>query len=198
MCRLAMMNKAGAQWVDEQIGLDEFFYYLQLRLGGHGNGYAMVKDGKCVKLIKGQNLKCHSIARDARKTDFDWLIFHTRLASCGNRSDLNCHPFIKARTGDLLAANGTEWAIAQYNRETRRDMTDTQSVLMYYCTDEDFIADLKTLTAVYVGLHNGKMFAIRNKGELWKAQKGKAVVLASEFPMNWLEDCRPCKEWYER
>lgn len=197
MCRLALMNKDGARWIEKEIGLAEYLGYLEQRLGGHGNGYALVKGGKCIKLIKGTHLKTSSIARDALKSDYDWLVFHTRLASCGSRTDMNCHPFIKARTGDLLAANGTEWELTWYNHKTGRDMTDTQSVLMYYVTDDDFMADLKTLTAVYIGLHDRKMFAIRNRGQLEIIKRGRATVLASEFPWPIKAMAKPCREWHE-
>ena len=110
---------------------------------------------------------------------------------------MNCHPFIKARTGDVLCANGTEHELAAYNRLNNRDMTDTQSVLMYYARDDHFIHDLKTLTAVYVGLHDGKMFAVRNYGQLEILKHRGAIVLASEFPMNLTQNIKPCKEWYE-
>ena len=46
MCRLSLMNKRGAELLEREIGLDTFFYYLQYRMGGHGNGYALIKGGK--------------------------------------------------------------------------------------------------------------------------------------------------------
>ena len=67
MCRLALMNKAGADFIEKTYGLTAFLTYLESRLGGHGNGYALIKDGKCVDLRKGVNLTNRTIVKAVKK-----------------------------------------------------------------------------------------------------------------------------------
>ena len=50
------MNKEGEKQIDMQYGLDKYLKYLEKQLGGHGNGYALMKDGKVIKFEKGVNL----------------------------------------------------------------------------------------------------------------------------------------------
>lgn len=97
MCRLVLMNKEGEKQLDNQYGLDKYFKYLEKQLGGHGNGFALMKKGKIIKIDKGINLDVRDIANTIKNTDYDWAIFHTRLASVGEKSDKNCHPFKRRR-----------------------------------------------------------------------------------------------------
>ena len=69
-------------------------------------GFALLKNKKIIKIEKGVKLDVRDIAQILRKTDYDWALFHTRLASIGTISDENCHPFV--RNNMLLAMNGTE------------------------------------------------------------------------------------------
>ena len=81
MCRLVLMNKEGEKQIDMQYGLDKYLKYLEKQLGGHGNGYALMKDGKVIKFEKGVNLDVRDIAKTFKKTNYDWALFHTRLAT---------------------------------------------------------------------------------------------------------------------
>ena len=90
MCRVLLMNKQGEKEIENIYGLDKYLKYLEKQMGGHGNGFALMKDGKVTKLEKGVNLDVRDIANVFRKTDYDWAIFHTRLASIGTISDSNC------------------------------------------------------------------------------------------------------------
>ena len=58
-------------------------------------GVALLKDNKIIKIEKGVKLDVRDIAQLLRKTDYDWALFHTRLASIGTISDENCHPFVR-------------------------------------------------------------------------------------------------------
>lgn len=183
MCRLALMNKKGLETIEESYGLRKFLDFLERSMGGHGNGYALVKNGEMLDLRKGVALKNSAIAKAALKTDCDWFIYHTRLASCGTIRDSNCHPFQNPFNGDILAANGTESDLVEYNRQRGLNRTDTETLLMDFLRDDNFLADCRISRSTLIGIHKGKAFAVRNQGSLKRLQLGKdAVVLASQFP----------------
>lgn len=48
-------------------------------------GFALLKSGKVIKVEKGVNLDVRDIARILKKTNYDWALFHTRLASVRNK-----------------------------------------------------------------------------------------------------------------
>ena len=53
MCRLALLNKKGIEYVGKEYGLKRFFEYIIHQLGGHGNGYALIsKKGTVVRARK--------------------------------------------------------------------------------------------------------------------------------------------------
>ena len=68
-----------------------------------------MKNKKIIKVEKGVNLDVRNIAKILRNTDYDWALFHTRLASMGNICDQNCHPF--RRKDVVMAMNGTEKSV---------------------------------------------------------------------------------------
>lgn len=198
MCRLALMNKPGVQIMQRLYGLDNFLSYLERQMGGHGNGYALIKDGECIDLRKGVALKTRQIASTALKTDFDWFIFHTRLASCGTIADRNCHPFQNPSTGDILAANGTESDLSYYNKMNNLDRTDTETLLLDFLNEGNFLYDLKVSRSTLIGAHKGKVFAVRNQGSLMKLGfTNDVVVLASAFPKEIGVLAYPCASYFE-
>ncbi len=81
MCRVLLMNKKGEREIERIYGLDKYLKYLERQLGGHGNGFALLKDNKLIKFEKGVNLDVRDIANSIRKTNYDWCLFHTRFAS---------------------------------------------------------------------------------------------------------------------
>lgn len=183
MCRLLLTNKLGVQHIKEKYGLKELFNHLEKSSGGFGNGFALVKDKKVVFLKKGVYLTNDEIAKIVDKMDYDWLLYHTRIASMGSVCDANCHPF---RQGNLvLAMNGTE--------------TDFKGVAnLFNTTDTEAIAKIITrfrlpirkvltkLTGTYVGFINGVAFAVSNSEgyknlEIVKNDDG-ALIFASELP----------------
>lgn len=44
-------------------------------------GFALLKNRKVIKVEKGVNLDVRDIARVLKKNNYDWALFHTRLAS---------------------------------------------------------------------------------------------------------------------
>ena len=73
-------------------------------------GFALMKNKKLIKFEKGVNLDVREIAKILKNTDYDWALFHTRLASIGEKCDENCHPF--KRGNMVMAMNGTERSVS--------------------------------------------------------------------------------------
>ena len=55
MCRVLLMNKQAEKEIEKTYGLDRYLKYLEKQMGGHGNGFALMKKGKIIKLEKGVN-----------------------------------------------------------------------------------------------------------------------------------------------
>ena len=49
MCRVLLMNKKGENEIERIYGLDKYLKYLENQLGGHGNGFALLKNNKLIK-----------------------------------------------------------------------------------------------------------------------------------------------------
>src|SRR5690606_14948652 len=126
MCRLALINKEGINYIESNYGLTEFFNYLEASQGGDGNGYSIILNNGKTRIKKGVILDNAEITADILKDyqHIKWLLYHTRLASMGNISNENCHPF---RCGNnILMMNGTERGIKAFVRENK---TDTETIL---------------------------------------------------------------------
>ena len=61
MCRVLLMNKQGEKEIEKTYGLDKYLKYLEKQMGGHGNGFALMKNGKIIKLEKGVNLEKNAV-----------------------------------------------------------------------------------------------------------------------------------------
>ena len=88
-------------------------------------GFALMKNKKLIKFEKGVNLDVREIAKILKNTDYDWALFHTRLASIGEKCDKNCHPF--KRGNMVMAMNGTERSVSFLSKIN--DITDTEAIL---------------------------------------------------------------------
>ena len=197
MCRVVLMNKQGEKEIEKEYGLANYMEYLEEQLGGHGNGFALLKDNKVIKLEKGINLDVRDIANTIKKTKYDWCVFHTRLATIGERSDKNCHPF---RRGDfILAMNGTENSVSFVSKIM--DMTDTEAILDVITRYNLKLATLKNFNSIFMGFHKGKPFVVANntsKIRVLKNNKTKAIVFASTFPADFknnIFDTTECFLW---
>lgn len=176
MCRLALINNFGIKHIEDLYGLKELFDYLENQLGGHGNGYCIIyKDGS-YKVDKGVKLNNYTIAEIILKNinNIKWIIYHTRLASVGNISDRNCHPFVN--NGDVLAMNGTE---INY-KVIDKNLTDTENILL---SSNNIITDTRKYKSVFLGYKDGKVFANKNCGSLkYIPCKNGGKIFASSFP----------------
>lgn len=198
MCRVLLMNKQGEKEIDKIYGLDKYLKYLEKQLGGHGNGFALMKNSKVKKLEKGVNLDVRDIANVLRKTDYDWAVFHTRLASVGSQSDENCHPFKRGDT--ILAMNGTERTVEFLS--TAIDITDTEAILETMSKYNLGLAALRNFSSIFMGFCKGKPFVVADNTsniKVLKNNKTKALVFASSFPSkfkNNIYEATECFTWY--
>ena len=179
MCRVLLMNKQGEEEIEKNYGLDRYLRFLEKQLGGHGNGFSLLKNGKVISLKKGVNLDVRDIANAFRKTDYDWALFHTRLASVGTISDKNCHPF---RNGNIvLAMNGTEKSVDFLSNTL--DITDTEAILDILCKYHLELPALKKLNSIFMGFYNGNPFVVADNVLNIKVYRNKkALAFASDFP----------------
>lgn len=182
MCRLAMMDNNGIRYIEKKYGLENLFNYLEMQLGGHGNGICFIyKDGSYF-IRKGVNLSNEDIAEEVLRKikHLKWIIYHTRLASVGNINDRNCHPFND--NGRVLAMNGTERNYVVVNKK----LTDTENILL---STDNITEDTRERRSVFLGYENGRVFANRNSGSLeYMTCENGGMVFASTFP----------KEYYTR
>ena len=196
MCRVLLMNKQGEKEIENIYGLDKYLKYLEKQMGGHGNGFALMKDGKVTKLEKGVNLDVRDIANVFRKTDYDWAIFHTRLASIGTISDSNCHPFMRGET--VVAMNGTESSVGFLAKT--KGITDTEAILETMEKYHLSLAALKNFSSIFVGFYKHKPFVVADNTlriKILKKKNSSAVVFASSFPKKFKNIYEPktCFTW---
>jgi len=175
------MNKNGEREIERSYGLTNFLSYLEQSFGGHGNGVSLLRDGKVVCLQKGVNLTVKEISNIIRKKNYDWCIFHTRLASVGSKSDKNCHPFMIGT--EVMAMNGTERTEKLLTKV--KDITDTEAILSVKEKFNLEIPALKHLSSIFVGFSKGKPYIVANNThniKLLYKKKENTIIFASEFP----------------
>lgn len=181
MCRVVLMNKQGEKEIEKIYGLERYLKYLEKQLGGHGNGYSLLKNNKVIKLEKGVNLDVRDIAKTLRNTNYDWALFHTRLASIGRMCDENCHPFKRKNT--ILAMNGTEHSVSFLSKVT--EITDTEAILETMSKYKLGLAALRNFSSIFMGFYNGKPFVVADNTmniKILNNKHTKAIVFASSFP----------------
>lgn len=187
MCRLVLMNKQGEEIINKRYGLYKYLKYLEKSYGGHGNGYIAVKNKKIVSYSKGVKLDVKDIARQLRNIEYDWAIFHTRFASVGNKSDRNCHPFIKGI--NIMAMNGTEGSVSFLS--DAKDITDTEAILDIMNKYNLSIAALTNLNSIFVGFQKGEPYMVANNTRnimLLYNKENNGIIFASEFPRTLRKD----------
>lgn len=182
MCRLVLMNKSGEKEIEKNYGLENYFKFLENSFGGNGNGYALLRKGKIIEINKGVKLSVRDIAKTIRKKNYDWCIFHTRLASVGKKCDSNCHPFIR-NNNEVIAMNGTENKIDFLSKPLEK--TDTELILDVKVTYNLELPALTHFNSIFVGFSKGKPYVVADNTyniRLLRNVKKNAIVFASEFP----------------
>lgn len=195
MCRLLLMNKQAEKEIEDIYGVDNYLYYLEKQLGGDGNGYALLKNNKIIKMEKGINLDVKHIAKIILETDYDWCLFHTRRATIGTQNNKNCHPFI--RKNICLAMNGTEPTVSFISEI--EDMTDTETIIDIMDKYNLGLAALHKFSSIFMGFYNGKPFVVAGNKYNIKilSKKNGALAFASSFPYNFKKDIYQTTECFQ-
>lgn len=186
MCRVLIGTSNAIRIYHRLNGFDSLLSYLEKECGGQGNGVSLHRDGALIEHHKGVDLKTKDIADILVRCTkiYDVAIFHTRIASVNVVSDSNCHPFIHGN--DAIAMNGT---LSEFKDVAKAlDITDTEVAfnLIRGLPLAKTVSVLSVLGAVFVGMSEGKPYALRNGGALreWHPKRlHKADFLfASSFP----------------
>lgn len=154
MCRLAIMDKKGFESLDKEFGVYEYMDFLEKSNGGHGNGYALIKDGEILEADKGINLSNEEIYCNIAEKDFDYFIYHTRITSQGSTCDNQCHPFITPQKDFLLCMNGTERTYGDIGKLI--GTSDTDAIFRVFHSLEINEENLANFSSRFIGFRKPK------------------------------------------
>ncbi len=189
MCRQVVGNKKGYITIDKEYGcLEHYLSWLVFERGGSGNGIVFVKDKRIIKFKKDIDLSIEEIADDLRKIDYDYALFHTRLATVGSVCNSNVHHFVFSPQF-AFAMNGSENCSNLDQSDKRPDMTDAELIgrKMFESNEhpKEFL-EKHTIGGAYTGLYNGKPFVFtHNKDIMMLFKKDDAFLFSSDFPWNY-------------
>lgn len=158
-------------------------------------GFALLKNEKVIMLEKGINLDVRDIAKTIAETDYDWCLFHTRLATFGEKNDENCHPF--KRRNIVMAMNGSEPSVSFMAKVLHK--TDTEAILDLICTYKLSLNSLQNFNSIFMGFSEGNPFVVANnlqRIELLMNKKSKSIVFASSFPTTFKKNIYVPKETF--
>lgn len=162
-------------------------------------GFALLKNNKIIKMQKGLKLDVRDIAKEIKNTDYDWALFHTRLASVGDKLDKNCHPF--KRKDILMAMNGTEHSVDFIS--STKEMTDTEAIIDILDKYNLGITALRRFSSIFMGFYKSKPFVVADNThniEILYNKKNNAKVFASSFPNSFKKNIfepNKCFSWYD-
>lgn len=186
MCRQVVGNKKGYMTIDREYGgLEHYLSWLIFERGGSGNGIVFVKDKRIIKFKKDIDLSIEEIADDLRKTDYDYALFHTRLATVGSVCRSNVHHFVFSPYF-ALAMNGGENCNDLDSSNKRPDMTDAELIARTMFDSKEHpkeFLDKHTRRSAYTGVYEGKPYVYtQNKDIMMLLKKGDAFLFSSDFP----------------
>ena len=185
MCRVFMATKHAIMVYNRKNNLTSLFGYLVQNCGGHGNGIALIKDKTIIYTKKGVDYSYKQAARALLLKNYDFALFHTRIASVSSISDTNCHPFTYQKRFALIM-NGTINGLSGISESI--GITDTECVFnVIKGLDMDTtIKALSTLSPVFLGVCDGLPYALKNSGALssWTNKKLNKddFIFSSVFP----------------
>ena len=204
MCRMLLANREGIEKLKEALAaipgcstLEKYLADLELRDGGQGNGYALLKEGRVTRLEKGVNLGVETVAQVMDRGDYDWVLFHTREASTGSVSDANCHPFRAYGKAELVAGvNGNEKEVAALAKAAG-GITDSEFIIRLVA---EMGLPLRETLSIYesnfFGFYNGKPFIKKGNRDMLTWRKGKGLVFASDFPFGMTGLEKPGQDYF--
>lgn len=203
MCRLFMANHEGVMKLRDELKnipgcstLEKYLADLELRDGGHGNGYATFTDGKLKHLQKGLDLQVSSITEAMEMEEYDWFLFHTREASAGSITDENCHPYnINGKVEIVAAVNGNEKSVSPL--AIIKNITDSRFILeMISEMDMPLFETLQVFESNFFGFYNGKPFIKKGNRDMLKWEKDGGIVFASDLPFGMTELFSPEEDYF--
>lgn len=168
-------------------------------MGGHGNGIgAITPDGQHYKLVKGCDLSVKKAARLALKYSKQGMhvLFHTRLASCGEICDELCQPFVqRTRSGYGLLCHNGHWSrgaeIARYRELVTRSPWSDSRVMSQLLLRHNWerLMELKLFpeSGVILLLAPGRdrLLAIKPSWQGDLQYDMETGIWCSRFPGNW-------------
>ncbi|WP_018963545.1 hypothetical protein [Coprothermobacter platensis] len=187
MCRIALFNREGLQSFGQELPpLSDFLSFLELRKGGDGNGFAVLKENGEVVCEKGMPDKFNPQICAERLYEFqeegNWFLFHTRKASEGLPAVENqVQPMLMGPY--VLCMNGTEKDLLPM--ASQMNMSDTQLILIKTVMDKLSPISLLRYHSNFAGFYNGNPFLVKNRDvdmHLHYNKISNAIVFASEFP----------------
>lgn len=167
MCRLLLGKKETILRYNEKYNILKLLDHLVNELGGHGNGLVLIKDRKIIYYRKGIRYYTDEVYKSMISKDYDYCIFHTRLASIGEISDENCHPFVY--NNSCICMNGT---MTEYNRYLIKDnITDTE----YLFNKIKDISDIYKVVSIlqkkkpsFIGCVDGRVYLVKNLSSIYQ------------------------------
>lgn len=191
MCRLCMVNRSFYE--QYSCHMEHQFEMLEKRMGGDGNGVGAWFPNGSLTTYKGLGVTpaaCVEALDNYWWSGAEWMFFHTRLGTCAEPNDENCHPFIEDDT--LLCHNGVVHSYSGYYMDGS-EVPDSR-FFMHICKNyrPDFLYGLYQGSGMFIGMHNNLPYAVKASGTAnMTIIKGPedAVCLISEWSGPLPMDC---------
>jgi hypothetical protein len=176
------MNAAALDMIEPV--MEDLLQYLIEAKGGDGNGVAALWKNGRMESEKGVR-KVRSVLQILklfRSEGASWLLFHTRLATCGEVSKALCHPFVE--NDFLLAHNGHDAVFAELGQAL--SLSDSACIARVWGRLDLPIRELQRRKGVFMGFAKEDPFIVKGDPHsdlvaLWDSKK-RAVLFASELP----------------
>ena len=167
---------------------------IQEKVNGDGSGVYSIDENYLRYMIKSpKGIEGMEQAELMKMLDAPYALCHTRLATHGNLTTDNCHPFYNARHDLAFAHNGILRDYehrAELASELQND-TDSEIVLAYMARGlsigrtpvralKDALAKVSGWGVFEIMLTNGDVLLYAERGELHYAKIGKGLVWATK------------------
>lgn len=184
MCRLLIGGRESIIRYNKKYDIKRLLVHLVEELGGNGNGLVLIENKRIIYNKKGLFYSINEISNKLLNTNYEYCLFHTRLASIGEVSDKNCHPFIFKN--NCIAMNGTMPEYIEYT--IKNNITDTEYFFNKIKTIKSVhkvINILQKKTPTFIGSVNGIPYIVKNINSVkqWKLNKDD-ILFASSFTNN--------------
>lgn len=183
MCRLLLLNKAAYELIEER--LSTFLTFLEKHRGGHGNGVAASFPNQRMKSKKGVFVSAGTSASFIKRCfdeGADWVLFHTRLATSGEKCTKFCQPFSSKKI--TLAHNGHDQFF--HTLGAQLGLSDSAAIHRMLHDHPDVSPSiLKELSGVFIGFRKEGPFVIKGESysDLVLLRHKGAVLFVSVAPV---------------